>query len=169
MRRCRSILVFGVVCGCGGMQGISGDPVTGLASKIYSETVHKAADGRFTRVEIFYLDVKIMTRVAVTPQTLAKLGCHLEIRSDSPKWADLVAILQTEDVGEADRSSGEVRWGMMFYANAAEPVNELYFGPYYGPQSDETKVFGYVDKLAVSFSASLPKRMAVYIRDTNCH
>jgi hypothetical protein len=162
--------MFGAMSMSAAIQDTAGDPVPDLVPKIYAEIVSKAADRRFTRVTILYLDVKIRTRVAVTPQTLAKLGCRLEIPRDSPKWADLVAILRTEDVSETDRSSGEVRWGIQFYGNGngSEDVKEVYFGPYYGPQSDGTRVFGYVDKVAVSFSAALPKKMDAYIQGTNC-
>jgi hypothetical protein len=167
LRRC-SILIFGAICASPAVHGASGDSVTTLARKIYAETVNGAAARRFASATILYLDAKIMTRVAVTPESLEKLGCRVEIPNDSPKWADLVAILLAEDVRETDRSSAEVRWGIIFWNNG-QRVNEVYFGPYYGPQSEGARVFGYVDKVAVSFSAPLPKKMGSYIEGTNCH
>jgi hypothetical protein len=141
---------------------------TSAAADIYAEIVKEAAAGRFRSVEILFLDPKIMTRVGVTPETLPKLGCWMEIRTDSPKWADLVVILRTESVGEADRTTGEVRWGLIFKGDGSEASKELYFGPYYGPQSDGIGVFGYVEKRPVSFSSTLPKKMTSLIQGLKC-
>ena len=142
---------------------------SGLASRLYAEIVNKAAAAGFNRVTVLYLDPRIMTRVAVTPQALAQLGCRLEIRSDSPKWADLVAILRSQSVTAADRPAGEVRWGMTFHDDSSRAdVQDLYFGPYYGPQMDGLAVFGYLGKLPVYFPAALPKKMTAYIQGLGC-
>ena len=148
--------------------GHSEDGTADLEREAYAEIVRKAAQGDFSEVTILYLDANVKTRVAVTPQTLANLGCHLHIRGDSPKWKDLIAILQNVSASSSERTSGELRWGLLFRETGSTHVDELYFGPYYGPQMDSRNVFGYVGRLAAAFPAALPRQMTSYIQGLGC-
>jgi hypothetical protein len=141
--------------------------VTAAVPTIYAEIVSQATSGRFSSVTILYLDLQIRTRTTVTPQSLARIGCHIGLVSDSAKWPHLIAILRAESPRDAGNTSGEVRWGIIFH-DSGGARQAIYFGAYYGPSSDKMPLFGYVNAHRVHFSPKLPKEMSAFIRGLNC-
>jgi len=133
----------------------------------YDSIITRAESGHFNRITVWYLDPQIMTRVMVTPKTLPQIGCRIEIQNKSAEWGDLITILKAEIPHEMEGASGEVRWGIIFH-EAGGAIQEIFFGAYYGPLSEDKPIFGYVNTNTVQFSANLPKKMSAFIQPMKC-
>ena len=134
----------------------------------YAEIVRQAASGTFNSATVLYLDPHIMTRTMVTPDSLARIGCQIELRNDSPKWQNLIAILRAETPREVDEPPREVRWGIVFHG-ASNLRQEIYFARYYySDRAIERNLFGYVNGRAVSFTQNLSSAMDELISGLSC-
>jgi hypothetical protein len=142
-------------------RGMAAEPMN------YAAIVAQADAKRFDAATIWYLDPKVQTRTAVTPQSLVGLGCQIVLKSDSPKWTRLVSMLKAERPQNTDAEPSDIRWGILF-RRPADASGQIFFGPIYEPESDETKIFGYVDSQKVYFRAKLPKDMTAFIQGMKC-
>src|SRR5260221_13540895 len=99
---------FGVLLCRWNSQGMAAVPTN------FTEIVERAEIKSFDAATILYLDPKVTTRTAVTPQALARIGCQIVLRSASPNWTSLVSILKAERPQDTDEQAAEVRWGIGF-------------------------------------------------------
>jgi hypothetical protein len=152
---------FGLLLSAWDSRGIAAVPMN------YADIVAQVDAKRFDAATIWYLDPKVMTRTAVTPQSLVRLGCQIILKSNSPKWVRLVSILKAQRPQNTDAEPSDIRWGILF-RGPADASGQIFFGPIYEPESDAAEIFGYVDSQKVYFRAKLSKDMMAFIQGMTC-